>query len=105
MRVRAAWPLKMSNDKLLLLLARLKEDASLRKSLQDAGDPDAFGALAKDAGFDVDKADLLRYQAGQLLELSDQDLENVAGAFGDTLHTLGWSLCRFETVCPMCDWG
>lgn len=36
-------------------------------------------ALAKDAGFDVSKADWLRHQAKQTLELSDEELEGVSG--------------------------
>jgi hypothetical protein len=35
--------------------------------------------MAKDAGFDVSKADWLRYQANQTVELSDEELEGVAG--------------------------
>ncbi len=35
--------------------------------------------IAKKAGFDVSKADWLRYQAQQALELSDEELEGVAG--------------------------
>jgi len=40
-------------------------------------------ALANEAGFDVSKADWLRHQAKQTLELSDEELEGVAG--GGTL--------------------
>ena len=35
--------------------------------------------LAKEAGFDVSKADWLKYQAKQTIELSDEELEGVAG--------------------------
>ena len=35
--------------------------------------------MAKEAGFDVSKADWLKYQAKQTLELSDEELEGVAG--------------------------
>jgi len=35
--------------------------------------------VAKDAGFDVSKADWLKYQAKQNLELSDEELEGVTG--------------------------
>jgi predicted ribosomally synthesized peptide with nif11-like leader len=40
---------------------------------------DAAVALAKGAGFDVSKADWLKYQAKQTLELSDEELEGVTG--------------------------
>jgi hypothetical protein len=36
-------------------------------------------AIAKDAGFEVCKEDWLRYQAKQTFELSDGELEGVAG--------------------------
>ena len=77
----------MSEEQLSALLAKLNEDAGLREKLQGAADLDAAVAVAKEAGFDVSKADLLEYQAQQTLELSDdlelsdEDLEKVAGGF------------------------
>ena len=61
--------------------AKLKDDAGLQEKLKVAADLDAAVALAKEAGFDVSKADLLRYQAKQTLELNDEDLEVMAGGF------------------------
>ncbi len=70
----------MSDEHLLALLAKLKEDAGLREKLKGAADLDAAVVMAKEAGFDVSKADWLRYQeANQVLELSDKELEAVAG--------------------------
>jgi predicted ribosomally synthesized peptide with nif11-like leader len=69
----------MSEEQLSALLAKLKEDAGLREELQGAVDLDAFVSMAKEAGFDLRKADWLRYQARQTLELSDEDLDGVAG--------------------------
>ena len=69
----------MSEEQLAALLAKLKEDAGLREKLQDAAGLDTAVAVAKEAGFDVSNADLLEYQAQQALELSDEDLEKVAG--------------------------
>ena len=69
----------MSEEQLKALLAKLKDDARLQEKLKGAADLDAFVALAQEAGFDVSKADWLRYQANQMLELSDEDLEGVAG--------------------------
>ena len=76
----------MSAEQLSALLAKLKEDAGLREKLKGASDLDAALAIAQEAGFDVSKADWLRYQAKQTLELSDQELEGVAGGFS----TDGW---------------
>jgi predicted ribosomally synthesized peptide with nif11-like leader len=47
--------------------------------MKGAADLDAAAAIAKEAGFDVSKADWLKYQAKQTLELSDEELEGVAG--------------------------
>ena len=69
----------MSEEQLTALLAKLKEDSGLREKLQGAADLDAAVALAKEAGFDVCKADWLKYQAKQPLDLSDEDLKDVAG--------------------------
>ena len=69
----------MSEEQLSAFLAKLKEDAGLQEKLQGAADLDAAVDLAKEAGFDVSKADWLKYQAKQTLELSDEELEGVAG--------------------------
>ena len=69
----------MSEEQLSALLARLKEDAGLQENLKGAADLDAAVAIAREAGFDVSKADWLKYQANQTLELSDEELEGVAG--------------------------
>ena len=69
----------MSEEQLTALLAKLMDDAGLQEKLKGAGDLDAAVALAKEAGFDVSKADWLKYQANQTLELSDEELEGVAG--------------------------
>ena len=85
----------MSEEQLAALLAKLKDDVGLQEKLKGASDLDAVLAIAKDAGFDVSKAAWLRYQANQTLELSDEELENVAGgriALGGTV-----SMCL-----PMC---
>lgn len=70
----------MSEEQLAALLAKLKEDAGLQEKLKGAADLDASVAIAKEAGFDVSKADWLRYQAKQTLELSEGELEEVSGA-------------------------
>jgi predicted ribosomally synthesized peptide with nif11-like leader len=69
----------MSEEQLAALFAKLKDDAGLRDKLQAAVDLDAAVALAKEAGFDVSKADWLKYQTKQNLELSDEELEGVTG--------------------------
>ena len=81
-RLEAHTPLRaMSEEQLAAFWAAVKADASLQETLKGAADLDAAVAVAKEAGFDVSKADLLEYQAQQTLELSDEDLEKVAGGF------------------------
>ena len=72
----------MSEEQLSALLAKLKDDAGLQEKLKGAADLDAVLVIAKDAGFDVSKAAWLRYQAKQTLELSDDEVEGVAGGAG-----------------------
>jgi len=69
----------MSEEQLSALLAKLKEDAGLRENHKGAADLDAAVAMAQEAGFDVSKADWLKHQAKQTLELSDEELEGAAG--------------------------
>ena len=86
----------MSEEQLAALLAKIKDDAGLQEKLKGAADLDAAVALAKEAGFDVSKADWLKYQAKQTLELSDEELEDVAG--GRQTAAVG---CRSFRCC----WG
>ena len=72
----------MSEEQLSALLAKLKDDVGLREKLQGAGDLDAAVALAKEAGFDVSKADWIKRQATDALELTDAELEGIAGGKG-----------------------
>ena len=72
----------MSEEQLAALIAKLKDDEGLQEKLKGASDLDAVLVIAKEAGFDVSKADWLRYQAQQTIELSDEELEGVAGGTG-----------------------
>ena len=69
----------VSEEQLSALLAKLKDDAGLQEKLKGAADIDAAVAVAKEVGFHVSKADWLRHQAKQILELSDGDLEQASG--------------------------
>ena len=69
----------MSAEQLTALLAKLNDDAGLQKKLKGAADLDAAVAIAKEAGFDVSKADWLKHQAKETLELSEEELEGVTG--------------------------
>ena len=82
----------MPEEQLAALLAKLKEDAGLVEKLKGAADLDAFLAIAKEAGFDVSKADWLKYQEKQTLELDEEELEGMAGGrISDRAHSCGRS--------------
>jgi predicted ribosomally synthesized peptide with nif11-like leader len=92
----------MSEEQLAALIATLKDNAALRDKLQAAADLDATVALAKEAGFDVSKADWLKYQTQQTQELSDEELEGMAGGGGvcegthyiNNQSATNWSCCH-----------
>ena len=71
--------LVMSEEQLAALIAKLKDDEGFQEKLKGAADLDAVLAIAKDAGFEISKPDWLRYQAKKTIELSDEELEGVAG--------------------------
>ena len=78
----------MSEEQLSAFLAALKADAGLQEKLKGAADLDAAVAIAKDAGFDVSKADWLKAQDNQVLETSEDEslsldgLADVSGGVG-----------------------
>jgi predicted ribosomally synthesized peptide with nif11-like leader len=76
----------MSEEQLSALLAKLKDDAGLLEKFKSAEDLDAALEIAQEAGFDVSKEDCLRFQATQLVDLSDEELENVTGGTGPMLY-------------------
>jgi len=84
----------MPEEELLALLAKLKDDVELREKLKDAANLDVAIAIAKEAGFDVSEVDWLGYQSKQTLELSDQELESVAGGKYD--YKVGCEKCSID---------
>ena len=95
----------MSEEQLAALLAKLKDDEGLQEKLKCASDLDAVLVIAKEAGFDVSKADWLRYQAKQTIELSEEELERVAGGYQKGCATddadLEQCFTWHEPVCTM----
>ena len=80
----------MSVDQLKGFFAALEADTGLQAKLKavvegeidTADEIAAVLAIAKEAGFAFTAADLLRNEAQNILELSDEDLEKVVGARG-----------------------
>ncbi|KZR82593.1 Nitrogen fixation protein of unknown function [Synechococcus sp. MIT S9509] len=68
----------MSEEQLKAFLEKVQVDTSLQEKLKAAADNDAVAAIAKDAGFSISADDLKKAQS----ELSDEELEGVAGGLG-----------------------
>ena len=66
----------MSADQLKAFLEKLKADTSLQEKLKAASDADAASAIAKEAGFSISADEFTKAQS---TELSDEELEGVAG--------------------------
>jgi predicted ribosomally synthesized peptide with nif11-like leader len=89
----------MSEEQLQSLLEKLKHDPALVRKLKAASNFEEGLALIKAEGFDVSKAELLRYQARQTLEMNEQELEGVAGG----ANWCGSILCILALSIGGCD--
>ena len=67
----------MSLEQLKAFLEKVKADTSLQEKLKVASDADAVVSLAKEKGFSLSIDDIKNQQS----ELSDEELEGVAGGF------------------------
>ena len=79
----------MSEEQLKAFLEKVQVDTSLQEKLKAAVDADAVTAIAKEAGFSISADDLKKAQS-ELSELSDEELEGVAGAGQQTLQHDTW---------------
>ena len=70
----------MSEEQLKAFISKVPSDESLQNKLKAEG-ADAV-AIAKEAGFNITVAELMRYQSQALAELSDEELEAAAGGAG-----------------------
>ena len=68
----------MSEEQLKAFLEKVKADTSLQEKLKAAADVDAVIAIEKSAGFVV-SADEIKTAQSATQELSDEELEGVAG--------------------------
>ena len=91
----------MSEEQLSALLSKIKQDKTLQERLKGAADIDAALSIAKEAGFDVSKADWLRRQAQKSLELSDEELEAVSGGSAKIQHTAGCACTQYKQANTM----
>jgi predicted ribosomally synthesized peptide with nif11-like leader len=74
----------MSEEQLTALLAKLKDDAGLREKLKGSADLDAAVAMAKEAGFDARKTELVSNKPlKQILKITEGDLANISAGTGE----------------------
>ena len=67
----------MSQEDLTQFLQAVQQDSSLQEKLKAEGaDP---VAIAREAGFSITQAELLRAHAARIHELSDEELESASG--------------------------
>ena len=86
----------MSEEQLKAFLEKVQVDTSLQEKLKAAVDADAVTAIAKEAGFSISADDLKK---AQVAELSDEELEGVAGGYCWETHCGAGS--RLPTHCGL----
>lgn len=93
----------MSEDQLKAFLSALNADIGLQDKLKAAVEAEidtvdetaAVLAIAKEAGFAFTAAELLRYQAQIILELTDDELDSIAGGYLN--QAVGYTNCMENT--------
>ena len=78
----------MLEEQFKAFLEKVQSDTSLQEKLKAAADANAFVDIAKDAGFSISADDLKNAQSA-ITDLSDEELEGVAGGGGATLFSTG----------------
>ena len=94
----------MSEKKLKGFLEKVKGEASLQEKLKAAADADEVIVIAKAAGFVVSAEEIKTAQLAPQ-ELSDEELEGVAGGYAATAlpawcsnWTLMWVIVKSQTL-------
>ena len=83
----------MSEEQLKAFLEKVKADTNLQEKLKAAADSNAVAAIAKEAGFSISAEDLTKAQS----ELSEEELEGVAGGYPGAHEFVGPHAGRFFT--------
>ena len=98
----------MSGDQLKAFISALKADVGLQDKLKAAveGEVDtadetaAVLAIAREAGFAFTAADLLRNKAQNILELTDDELDSIAGGrYINCMSNTFYSSLSFDSGC------
>ena len=87
----------MSLETLNAFIAKVQSDSSLLEQVKAVTDANGAVAIARSAGFEITAGDLIRQQARIASELSDDELEKVAGGTAALAGIKG--LDHFHRVC------
>ena len=79
----------MSQENMIAFIAKVQSDIDLLAKMNAVTDADGAIAIAKSAGFEITAGDVIRQQARIASELSDDELENVAGGSVTMLKAAG----------------
>ena len=79
----------MSEEQLKAFIAEVQSDTNLQEKLKAASDANAASAIAKEAGFSISADEFTKAQS---TELSDEELEGVAGGNCSFPCLLGWNV-------------
>lgn len=84
----------MSEEQLRAFVEALRVDQELRSQVQAAVNPEGVAAIAKRFGFVITAESL------QGIELSDEELESVAGGTASFKQTWNCATCKGMQGCP-----
>ena len=87
----------MSQETLSAFIVKVQSDGDLLEKMKAVTDVVGAIAIAKSAGFEITAGDLIRQQARIASELSDDELEKVAGGTAALAGIKG--LDHFHRVC------
>jgi len=96
----------MLEEQLLALVAKLKDDGSLREKLRSASSSKNFAKIVKEAGYDVSHEVWLNYVATELIAISDEELEGVVGGTDESWAQPGkcYDYSHERMANTKCDW-
>ena len=78
----------MSQENINAFIAKVQSDSGLLEQMKNVSEADGPIAIAKSAGFEITAGDLIRQQAKIASELSDDELEKVAGGTAAVVNGL-----------------
>ena len=92
----------MTEETVTAFVERLSSDEAFRNRLAAAPTPEERQEMAREAGYDLGAGDMPAIKAALgIEELSDDDLEKVAGGIGTATATIGISVAGTATLLGM----